>query len=90
LAQLGQIVYLRTQTANLRHRIGDFGGRGIAAEPGATLDSLVSERAPLYQRYADLTINTDPGIEVALGTLLSGLPHRGSSKPKESFKPTNT
>jgi shikimate kinase len=90
LAQLGQIVYLRTQTANLRQRIGDFSGRGIAAEPGATLDSLVSERAPLYQRYADLTVNTDPGIEVALGTLLSGLPHRSSPKPKKSFKPTNT
>jgi shikimate kinase len=90
LAQLGQIVYLRTQTANLRQRIGDFGGRGIAAEPGATLDSLVSERAPLYQRYADLTVNTDPGIEVALGTLLSGLTHRSSPKPKKPFKPTNT
>jgi shikimate kinase len=90
LAQLGQIVYLRTQTANLRQRIGDFSGRGIAAEPGATLDSLVNERAPLYQRCADLTVNTDPGIEVALGTLLSGLTHRGSSKPKESLRLTNT
>ena len=34
-------------------------GRGIAATPDTTLEQLASERVPLYERYASITVNAD-------------------------------
>ena len=34
-------------------------------EPGQTLADVMAYRAPLYDRYADLTIDCPPGQELA-------------------------
>ena len=33
--------------------------RGVAMEPGQTLESLYEERCPLYERYADMIVDCD-------------------------------
>jgi shikimate kinase len=52
----GVIVYLRVEAAELQSRIKNIHTRGIAMKDGQTLDSLYNERAPLYEKYADITV----------------------------------
>lgn len=59
LKTLGPIVYLRVSLEELKRRVKDFPTRGIAAIPGKTLDDLYAERCPLYEKYADITIDCD-------------------------------
>lgn len=59
LKTLGPIVYLRVSLEELKRRVKDLPTRGIAAIPGKTLDDLYAERCPLYERYADITIDCD-------------------------------
>ena len=56
LRKLGRIVYLRLPLEELERRLHNISTRGIAMAPGETLAHIHSYRAPLYQRYADLTV----------------------------------
>ena len=73
LRTLGRVVYLRAQTHTLQQRIGDFQARGIAAAENATLDSLVAERTPMYERFSDLTVDAEQSTETIVATLLNAL-----------------
>jgi shikimate kinase len=53
----GMIVYLRLPLAELEQRLGDLNQRGVVLEPGQTLAALYERRTPLYERWADITIN---------------------------------
>ena len=53
----GIIVYLRVTEANLKRRLGDLGKRGVVIRKGSDLHDLYLERTPLYEKYADLTVN---------------------------------
>lgn len=55
----GIVIYLKLPTAALAARIPDIKTRGVAMPAGMTLDALYAERAPLYEAYADLTIDCD-------------------------------
>ena len=43
----------------LKQRVQAQPDRGIAFGPGQTLDDVYRERRPLYQRYADVTVECD-------------------------------
>ncbi len=53
----GHIIYLRCALAKLDQRIASMADRGVAAPSGQSLDEIEAERAPLYQRYADQTVD---------------------------------
>ena len=55
----GIIVYLYVSPKTIIERIGDFSKRGIVLEEGKTIYDLYEERAPLFEKYADITINCD-------------------------------
>jgi shikimate kinase len=57
LASLGVIVYLRCPTETLVPRIFSMADRGVAAPAGQTLEDVASERVPLYEGYADTTLD---------------------------------
>lgn len=58
LRQLGTIVYLSLPPAQIAARIPDYTARGVVMRGEIhTLQELYAERAPLYERYADLTID---------------------------------
>ena len=59
LGMLGQRVYLRAREATILERIGDYSQRGIARMPGQSIASVIEERLPLYERYADVVIDVD-------------------------------
>jgi shikimate kinase len=55
----GHIVYIQTSFESISRRLTNPGSRGLAIGPGQTLKDLYDERAPLYARFAQLTVNTD-------------------------------
>lgn len=57
LKELGPVVYLELPVEELERRLGNISTRGIVMAPGQTLADLLAQRAPLYQRYADLTVS---------------------------------
>ena len=61
LAQLGTIVYLQISYESLTERLVDLDERGVVMRGGTSmgLRALYDERAPLYERYADVTANVD-------------------------------
>lgn len=57
LRQAGRIVYLALPLEDVQRRLTDLQTRGVAMPPGMTLPELYRRRAPLYERYADVTID---------------------------------
>ena len=53
----GVVVYLYVSPETLLSRLGDFSKRGIVLEEGKTIKDLYKERAPLLEKYADITVN---------------------------------
>ena len=59
LKECGKIVYLKVGPEELESRIKNIHTRGIAMKEGTTISELYEERAPLYEKYADITIECD-------------------------------
>lgn len=57
--EIAVVVYLKLSCGEIRERLGDLHERGVAMEPGQTLESLYQERCPLYEQYADVTVDCD-------------------------------
>lgn len=53
LKALGPVVYLKVSPDELERRLSNISTRGIAMEPGQTIQDILAIRAPLYERYAD-------------------------------------
>ncbi len=52
-------VYLKLSPGELSTRISNIHTRGIAMKEGTTIDELYRERAHLYERYADITVECE-------------------------------
>lgn len=59
LKQTGVMVYLVASYEELNNRLGDLNKRGVTLKPGQDLESLLAERTPLYEKYADITVSCD-------------------------------
>ena len=57
LKKTGRIVYLKLEYDQLKKRLGNLKGRGVVLKDGQDLRGLYEERIPLYEKYADLTVN---------------------------------
>ncbi len=57
-SEIGKIVYIRVPFEVLRERIKDFSTRGILMRNGQTLEDIYAERSPLYEKYADVIVDT--------------------------------
>ena len=57
LKSSGIAVYLKVEPQELEKRINNIHTRGIAMKDGTTIAELYEERAPLYEKYADVTVN---------------------------------
>ena len=55
--EIGTVVYLRVSFEDLLERIPNFESRGISIPEGMTFQDLYIERIPLYERYADITVD---------------------------------
>lgn len=59
LSENGKIIYLKVSPDELCRRVNNIHTRGIAMKEGTTLAELYIERAPLYEKYADITVECD-------------------------------
>lgn len=57
LREIGTVVYLKLPYDELNQRLKDIKGRGVVLKDGQTLRDLYEERVPLYERYADITVD---------------------------------
>ena len=57
LKEIGTVIYLELAFGALKNRLGNLTGRGVVLKEGQDLRGLYDERVPLYEKYADLTIN---------------------------------
>lgn len=59
LKEISTVVYLQLGFREVKCRLGDLKDRGVALGEGMTLKDLYEERVPLYEQYADITVNED-------------------------------
>lgn len=57
LKKTGRVIYLELEYEQLKKRLGNLKGRGVVLKDGQDLRGLYEERIPLYEKYADLTVN---------------------------------
>lgn len=58
LKELGTTVYLRSDPAELERHLANLADRGVARKPGQTIADVYNYRAPFYEKYADITVDT--------------------------------
>ena len=56
---IGKVVYLALPLEDIRERLGNLDERGVTLREGQDLAALYEERIPLYEKYADITINCE-------------------------------
>ena len=56
LKESSTFVYLKLPLCELEKRLSNIHTRGVAMKNGSTLSELFAERLPLYEKYADITI----------------------------------
>ena len=59
LKSIGKVVYLKLSLEELSKRLGCLKGRGVLLKDGQTLEDLYMERIPLYEKYADITVDEE-------------------------------
>ncbi len=59
LKQIGVVVYLRLSCDAIADRLGDLNERGVTLREGQGLTELYAERVPMYEEYADVTIECE-------------------------------
>lgn len=56
---IATVVYLQLSYESIEERLGDLNERGVAVRENQTLLDLYRERIPLYEKYADITVDCD-------------------------------
>ena len=61
LASIGHVVYIKVSLEELEHRLGSLHERGVVMRKGMgmSLEEIYHERVPLYEHYAEITIDAD-------------------------------
>lgn len=59
LKTLGKVIYLQLSYDVMHGRIKNITTRGVVMKKGSSLQDMYNERAALYEKYADYTINCD-------------------------------
>lgn len=57
LKEISTVVYLKLSCEAVEARLGNLVDRGVVLKDGMTLRDLYEERAPYYEKYADITID---------------------------------
>ncbi len=73
------VVYLRAQLETVEYRISLAPDRGIASSKNQTLGDIYAERIPLYERWADITVDVDSDEpEIIVGHIIAALDTRSA------------
>lgn len=74
LKKIGTVIYLKLPLEPLQKRLGNLTRRGVLLREGQTLTDLYQERSPLYEKYADITVEEEgKNLEESLQAVLDAL-----------------
>jgi len=72
------VVYLKISFEEMRKRLRNIKTRGVVMIPGQSLHDMVTQRVPLYERYADVTIDcTDDQFEIVVEKIVEKIQNSG-------------
>ncbi len=57
LKKHGKVLYINVPLDEIKNRVTNIKTRGIAFRKGETLDDVYRVRVPLYEKYADITVD---------------------------------
>lgn len=80
LKEISIIIYLELSYTAIKSRLGDLRERGITLKEGQSLKDLYLERVPLYEKYADITVNE---MKKSLAKTIDEICERLGEKPKK-------
>ena len=80
LKEISVIIYLELSYTAIKSRLGDLRERGITLKKGQSLKDLYLERVPLYEKYADITVNE---MKKSLAKTIDEICERLGEKPKK-------
>jgi len=70
----GVVVYLRISFEEMVRRLNNITTRGIVLVAGQSLHEMYTQRIPLYERYADITIDcSEDDFEHCIGNVIDEL-----------------
>lgn len=61
LKSIGEIVYIETPLHVVSKRLSDLNQRGVVYKKGQTIEDIYRERVPLYEKWADLKVDSSSG-----------------------------
>ena len=70
LKEISTIVYLKLSYETVAGRVLDTAKRGVVLREGQTLKDLYEERCPLYEKYADITVDAEQETAGAVMTMI--------------------
>jgi shikimate kinase len=74
LKEIGMVIYLQLPFTEIERRITNMTSRGIAIGADQQLSDLYRERTPLYENYADLTVNCNGlALETVITAIVAGI-----------------
>jgi shikimate kinase len=59
LGEIALVCYLKLSYESIKDRLGDLHERGVVLKDGQTLKDLYDERVPLYEKYANMTVDCE-------------------------------
>ena len=75
LKREGVVLYLKISFEEMERRLKNITTRGIVLVAGQSLHEMYTQRVPLYEKYADITIDcTDGDFEQCVGNVIDELP----------------
>jgi shikimate kinase len=70
----GVVIYLKISFEEMVRRLNNITTRGIVLVAGQSLRDMYNQRVPLYEKYADLTIDySDGDFENCIGNVMNEL-----------------
>lgn len=67
----GMVIYLNINMKTVNRRLKNIKTRGVVLSPGQTLEEIYQERKPLYEKYADIIIDSSENtIDVTIEDIL--------------------
>ena len=73
LSSIGVVVYIRISYDTMAARLGDYVHRGVVMPENYTLRQMYDERSALYEKYANITVDSCGDISRTLENLVAAL-----------------
>lgn len=77
LRKNGVVIYLEASVEELKTRLNNIKTRGIAMTEGESIESIFIKRAPLYEKYADITVSSEASFEETVEKIITKIKNSG-------------